>query len=112
MSDSNHPLWHQSGVNRNGEPFIQLILGVNVIAQMDLTQAREHALAVLESAEAAEQDAFLVAWVREHMSLEPHVAAGLLQDFRAFRRAKTGKISGQEVKPSGNSPAARSGSSL
>jgi hypothetical protein len=92
-------LWHQSGVNRAGEPFIQLILGDKVIAQQSVTQAREHALAILEACEAAEQDAFLVHWVRDHMEAGEAAAAGLLQDFRNWRREQTGKRSGQEVIP-------------
>jgi hypothetical protein len=98
------PLWHQSGVNRAGEPFIQLILGEKVIAQQSVTQAREHAMAILEAAEAAEQDAFLVHWVKSHMQAGEHAAAGLLQDFRNFRREQTGKRSGMEVIPPGAKP--------
>jgi hypothetical protein len=102
MSDdqeSGLPLWHQSGVNRAGEPFIQLILGEKVIAQQSVQQAREHALAILEAAEAAEQDAFLVHWVKKVIGGNEAAAAGLLQDFRAWRREQTGKRSGQEVIP-------------
>ena len=93
------PLWHQSGVNRDGEPFIQLILGDKLIAQQTVTQAREHAQAVLEACEAAEQDAFLVHWVKTRIGADDRAAAGLLQDFRDYRREQTGKRSGQEVVP-------------
>lgn len=93
------PLWHQSGVSRDGEPFIQLILGEKVIAQQSVSQAREHALAILEAAEAAEQDAFLVHWVKDHLSAGEAAAAGLLQEFREWRREQTDKRSGQEVIP-------------
>ena len=102
MSDDKEnglPLWHQSGVNRSGEPCSQLILGEKVIAQQSVAQAREHALAVLEACEAAEQDAFLVHWVKTRMGGTEAMAAGLLQDFRAYRRERTGKRSGQEVIP-------------
>lgn len=93
------PLWHQSGVNRQGEPFIQLILGDKLIAQQSVTQAREHAMAILEACEAAEQDAFLIDWLTTKLDAEPAMGAGTLQDFRAWRRERTGKRSGQEVIP-------------
>jgi hypothetical protein len=93
------PLWHQSGVNRAGEPFIQLILGEKVIAQQSIEQARDHAHAILEAAEAAEQDAFLVHWLKSCIGADERAAAGLLQDFRNWRREQTGKRSGQEVIP-------------
>lgn len=93
------PLWHQSGVNLRGEPFIQLILGESIIAQQSVEQARESAMAMLEAAEAAEQDAFLLFWVTTHLEQDPKVAACILQEFRNFRRERTGKRSGQEVIP-------------
>jgi 6-phosphogluconate dehydrogenase len=99
MSEENFPLWHQSGVNRAGEPFIQLILGDKVIAQQTPEMAREHAHAVLEAAEAAEQDAFLVHWVKNVLHQDENVAGHILVDFRNWRRQQTGKRSGQEVIP-------------
>jgi len=93
------PLWHQSGVNRAGEPFIQLILGDKVIAQQSPEMARAHALAMLEAAEAAEQDAFIVHFAKTRMGVDENVAAHILVDFRNFRREQTGKRSGQEVIP-------------
>ena len=95
------PLWHQSGVNGRGEPFIQLIKGTEIIAQMNLDEAREHALAVLEAAEASEQDAFIYDWVKNKVGCGPEQAAGLLGDFRRYRMERTGKRSGQEVRPDG-----------
>lgn len=50
-------LWHQSGVNRKGEPFIQLMLDDAVVCQLSTEEARDHARNVLEAAEASEQDA-------------------------------------------------------
>lgn len=97
-------LWHQSGVNQAGEPFVQLILGDKVIAQQTVEVAREHATAMLEAAEAAEQDAFLFDWVKVHLDDDPRVAVGILNDFRKYRMARTGKRSGQEVIPPGAKP--------
>jgi len=99
MADDDVVLWHQSGVNREGEPFVQLILGDKLIAQQSVQQAREHGLAILEAAEAAEQDAFLVYWAKTRIGVTEEAAVGLLADFRAYRREQTGKRSGQEVIP-------------
>lgn len=87
-------LWHQSGINAKGEPFIQLLRGTAVIAQMDPEQARDHARAILEAAEASEQDAFIFDWVMNRVGSGQQQAAGLLQDFRQYRRERTGKSSG------------------
>jgi hypothetical protein len=89
-------LWHQSGVNRQGEPFVQLILGTKVITQMDLEQARDHARAITEAAEAAEQDAFMLDFLqdKDKIGLDRDRAMQVLMDFRRFRTAHTGKRGG------------------
>jgi hypothetical protein len=87
-------IWHQSGVNQKGEPFVQLLLGEKIIGQMDPEQARDHARAILEAAEAAEQDAFLWSWVIEKVGAGPEQAAGMIVDFRKFRATRTGKSQG------------------
>lgn len=97
MADDKLPddiLWHQSGVNKEGDPFVQLLRGNKVIAQMDPAQARDHGRAILEAAEAAEQDAFIFDWVLNKVGGGSTQAAGLLQDFRAYRRERTGKQGG------------------
>lgn len=76
-----------------GEPFVQLILRGDVIAQMDSTEARDHARAITEAAEAAEQDAFLVDWLQYKMDLTFDQACASLIDYRTFREAH-GKSSG------------------
>jgi hypothetical protein len=87
-------LWHQSGVGKDGEPFVQLLMGERIICQMDVNQARDHARVVLEAAEAAEQDAFIYDWVINRVGSGQTQALGLLQDFRQYRRERTGKSSG------------------
>jgi hypothetical protein len=98
MPDENtppdQPLWHQSGVNRKGEPFVQLILGEKIIAQMSTEQARDHARAILEAAEASEQDAFIRDWVINKVGAGEAQAVGMLQDFRAYRAERTAKRGG------------------
>jgi hypothetical protein len=87
-------LWHQSGVNPNGEPFVQLLRGEEIVGQMDVAQAREHARAVLEAAEAAEQDAFMMDFAQHKIGLDFERAGALLIAFRRFRAETTGKSQG------------------
>lgn len=94
MDGSPRKLWHQSGVNKKGEAFVQLILDGKIIAQMEPGDARDHARAITEAAEAAEQDAFLFDWVCNQVGSGPEQAAGLIADFRRYREARTGKKGG------------------
>ena len=48
-----------------GEALVDLLLDDTQIAQMTLAQARAHAQIVIECAEAAEQDAFMVHFIRD-----------------------------------------------
>lgn len=95
MSDpKEHVIWHQSGVNPDGEPFVQLLQDMTVIGQMSPQQAREHGQAIIEAAEAAEQDAFLWDWVINKTGSGKVQAAGLIADFRKYREERTGKKGG------------------
>lgn len=87
-------LWHQSGINRKGEPFVQLLLDQEIIAQLTPELARQHAQQITEAAEAAEQDAFLFDWVRRKVGAGPEQAAGMIADFRRYRAERTGKSQG------------------
>lgn len=87
-------IWHQSGVNAAGEPFVQLLRGGGVIGQMSPEQARDHARAVLEAAEAAEQDAFLLGFLQTKIGTSFEEAGRVLIEFRAWRVRTTGKQSG------------------
>jgi hypothetical protein len=81
-------LWHQSGVNSKGEPFVQLFLDEEPISQFTVEEARNFALVFLESAEAAEQDAFMRDFILKRVGGTEVVAAGLIQDFRKWREAR------------------------
>ncbi len=87
-------LWHQSGINEQGEPFVQLIRGDKVIGQMSPDQARDHGHAMIESAEAAEQDAFVYDWVTIKLEGNAKMAAIFLIEFRRYRAERTNKLSG------------------
>jgi hypothetical protein len=102
-------LWHQSGINPKGEPFVQLLRGNTVIGQMSAEEARDHARTILEAAEAAEQDSFMWDWVINRVGTGEQQAAGLLVDFRKFRRERSNKSGGpvnarEWVMPPGKEP--------
>ena len=81
----------QSGVNQKGEPFVQITQDGRVLAQLTPGEAAHHAFLILEATEACQSDAFLVAWVTEHVGAGQEQAAGLLDDFRKWRSEMTGK---------------------
>jgi len=70
---------------KTGEPLIEIELKGQK-AQMGVKQAREHALAVLECAEAAETDLFVFRWLTETIGAPPSQAAQVLADFRQRRK--------------------------
>lgn len=101
MSDENKAdklpddiLWHQSGVNAKGEPFVQLLRGTDIVGQMSPAEARDHGAAMFMAAEAAEQDAFLWSFAREEMGMPVEQAGSILVAFRAFRERTTDKRGG------------------
>lgn len=94
-------LMHQSGVNKHGEPFIQLLINNKVIAQLTPEQAREHAHVVMEAAEASEQDAFMLDWTQRVVGVDAITATGMIWEFRKWREQRTGKKTGQTVRPEG-----------
>lgn len=101
MSADSH-LWHQSGINSRGEPFVQLILGDKVIAQMSVEECRNHALQMFEAAEAAETDSMLVEFFQGTVGLDLNRAVQVLLDFRKLRAERFkrgGTITDQWVMP-------------
>jgi hypothetical protein len=72
-------------VNKAGQPFVQLLLDNQIIAQMTTEEARDHARAITEAAEAAEQDAFMLSFMQEKVGLDLNRAFQVLLDFRAWR---------------------------
>lgn len=94
MKKEDDVLWHQSGVSPTGEPFVQLLRGTDIVCQMSPEQARDHARAVVEAAEAAEQDAFLMDFSQNELGLEFNVAGQMLIAFRKYRARISGKSQG------------------
>jgi len=78
-------LEHQSGVNPAGQPFVQLILNGKIITQLSTSEARDHARAITEAAEAAEQDAFMLDFLQNKIGLDLNRAGQVLIEFRNYR---------------------------
>jgi hypothetical protein len=94
MSRSEQIIGSQSGVNPKGEPFIQLTLDGRMIAQMNPEQVRDFALGLIEAAEAAEQDAFILDFMQKTVGLDLNRAGQVLLDFRRYREESTKKRGG------------------
>jgi hypothetical protein len=88
-------LWHQSGVNKNGEPFVQLLIDDEVVCQLSPDEARDHAKNILEATEVSEQDAFMFWFMQTKVGLDVGRAMQVIVDFRKWReaRGKKGPIS-------------------
>jgi hypothetical protein len=67
---------------------VKLVYDKNVIAMVTPAEARSWALNVLEAAEAAECDEFLMAMFKERIGLDDEKAVAVLADFRRFRETK------------------------
>ena len=82
----------QSGVNGAGEPFVQLIKDGRPICQMTSEEARSHGRDMVEVAEAAEQDAFLINFFKTKFSIPIEQVGPIMQDYRRWRedRGKKG----------------------
>src|SRR6202023_3448946 len=88
MTARERVLWHQSGVNKHGEPFVQLLMDDEVLCQLDPEQARDHAKNILEATEASEQDAFLFSFMQKKVGLDIQRAMAVIVDFRQWREAR------------------------
>jgi hypothetical protein len=85
-----------SGYGHNTkQPFVTFSLAnpsesANPTIQMTSAAARQQAYYILEAADAADSDAFLVEWLRVHDFSDQHMGA-MLADFRAWRERKRGE---------------------
>lgn len=75
--------------SRTGEPAVMLQVGDRKPLQMGPDEARSIAAQLLECAEAAEQDAFLVAMATRELG-GPQAAAALLAQWRRWRGEREG----------------------
>ncbi len=81
-------LWHQSGVNKKGEPFVQLLIDDQVICQLTPEEASDHAKNLLEATEASEQDAFLLSFFKDQIGADEQHAMRIIVEFRRWREAR------------------------
>jgi hypothetical protein len=84
----------QSGVNPQGEPFIQLIHDDQIIVQLETADARTFATGIIEAAEAAEQDAFLMEFMQKTVGLDFNRAGHVILEYRQWREKHTNKRGG------------------
>ncbi len=77
-----------SGVSgQTGEGFVEMHWGQER-GQLTPTEARLHALRILEAADGAESDAFLVGWMRDQVHAPDGAIVQLLADFRKYRQER------------------------
>lgn len=81
----------QSGVNAKGEPFVQIVCRGELIAQLDTAGARQFSGQVLEAAEAADTDAFLMSFFTKAVGTDDQRAAIMLIAFREWRESHGGR---------------------
>lgn len=81
-------IWHQSGVNQKGEPFVQLLVDEKVVGQFNPAECRDHARTITEAAEAAEQDAFMLEFFQKNLNMKLEEVWPIIIQFREWREAK------------------------
>jgi hypothetical protein len=75
------------------KPYVNLEVSVSPM-QMSPAKARECALMLLESADAAESDAVLIGYARDVLDMDEKGAAQLLNHFRRYREKQRGTEAG------------------
>jgi hypothetical protein len=86
MSERSKLFWVRSMYGaQTRQPIVVLTLPGGEMVQMVPEDARALALNLLQGAEAAEQDAFLVEASQEILGFEPELAVQFLAAFRAWR---------------------------
>ena len=81
-------VWAYPGVNRHGEPFVQVRRGENgqVLFGLSADAARDFARNLFACAEAAESDLVVYRWLKERCKADDQKAAAIIQDFRRMRQ--------------------------
>lgn len=88
--DKGKTLWVSSGYGHKfREPFVNIAMPGGEFVQLDVEGARHHAQAVLQVAEAAVQDAFIMEWAIEKFGLSDEQAGLLLNDYRQWREKRS-----------------------
>jgi hypothetical protein len=90
----------ESGVSAfTGAPFVKLTVDFpdgssKAMGQMTPEEVRQHALQLLETAEAAVHDAAMAQWLRKRLDADPEHAAAMVADIREFRADQPGSDRG------------------
>jgi hypothetical protein len=86
--DADETIWVTTLVSsRTREGVVEFTWGEKR-AQLSVQEARDHALVVLECAEAAETDAFLVHFLENELKMDFDRAVGIMRSFRSFREQR------------------------
>lgn len=94
--EEGHLSIHSGYGHNTKQPFVTFSLAnpsetANPTIQMTAAAARQQAHYILEAADAAESDGFIVEWLRGTADLSEQQIGGLLADFRAFREKHRGR---------------------
>lgn len=82
-------LWVRSMFGYKSQaPMVVITMPGGESIQLDLAAARHHAMLVLEAAEAATGDGFLVGFLADKIGVDQERAALVLDDFRKYREAQ------------------------
>jgi hypothetical protein len=79
------PLEIKPGVNRQGEPFLIVLIDDKPVGQWEIAAAKEHALTVLEVTKVADLDASYYRALTGLVGLEEHVARNVVDDLQHHR---------------------------
>jgi len=72
--------------HRTQQPYVQVLIeAADFMTQMAPADARALAINLLQAAEAAEGDAFLISFLRRKVGANDEAVAGILQEFRNWR---------------------------
>ena len=81
-------LWASSGYGANTrQPFVT-IHWKDVVVQCSPDEARQFASAIIQAAEAAEQDGFMVEFTKESVGFDDAAAAAFLDQYRQWREKR------------------------
>ena len=88
MTEQVLTLWASSGYGANSrQPFVT-VHWKDVVVQLSPDDARRFAISIVEAAEAAEQDAFLVEFTKESVGFDDAAAIALLSEYRTWREKR------------------------
>jgi hypothetical protein len=75
---------------RTGQPVVQLEWG-GATGQLDVEQARAHALLIVEAAQNAVADAAILEWAKDELELDLDRASALVDALRRYRSDRWGQ---------------------